>query len=224
MRGITYIQVPTTLLSFVDSSVGGKTAINLEEGKNLAGAFYQPSLCFINTTTLNTLPKKEIICGYGEIVKYAYLSETVSFDLIKSGSLEDIIYECLKIKANIVGEDEFESGKRALLNLGHTIGYAIEALSNFTISHGLAVAKGIGEIISISKKVFGFDDEREDSLRKLLCAFDFDLNIEFNKDKLIGKILSDKKVKNDHVNLVLIKDVGKVEIVPIKIEELDKLL
>ncbi len=224
MRGINYIQLPTTLLSFVDSSVGGKTAINLAEGKNLAGAFYQPSVCYINVSVLKTLPEKEMLCGYGEIVKYAYLSETVSFDLIKNGSLEDIIYECLKVKAEVVKEDEFELGKRALLNLGHTVGHAIETLSNFTLSHGLCVAKGIGKIIEVSKKYYSLNSETVLKLKNLLSAFPFDLDIEFSNSAIAKKMLSDKKVKNDYVNLVLIKDVGDVRIEKINVSDLEKIL
>ena len=224
MRGITYIQAPTSLLSFVDSSVGGKTAINLQEGKNLVGSFYQPSLCYINVSAVKTLPEREILCGYGEIVKCAYLSETVSFDLIKHGSLEDIIYACLKVKASIVSEDEFESGKRALLNLGHTIGHAIETLSSFSISHGLSVAKGIGKIIEISRKYYGLKKEVVDKLYNLLKAFPFDLKIDFSDSDIADKILSDKKVKNGYVNFVLIKDVGDVRIEKIAISEIKNIL
>ena len=140
MRGIGLIAVPTTILSAVDSSVGGKTAINLDEGKNLCGTFYQPDAVFIDTSFFSTLDGEQISCGYGEIIKYAFLSDSVTMEDIVAPIGEDLVYKCLKIKAEIVESDEKETGARKLLNLGHTIGHAIEKLSGFSISHGDCVA------------------------------------------------------------------------------------
>ncbi len=212
MRGIKYVQCPTTLLSFVDSSVGGKTAIDLPEGKNLVGTFYQPSLVYISLSALKTLPKKEIDCGMGEIVKYAFLSKTVTADDILGGIDEDLIEKCIMIKADVVKQDEFDCGLRATLNLGHTIGHAIENLSGYTISHGLCVAKGISAIIDLSADFYHLSDEKVNKMRALLSSWKFDLSIPFTKGEVCEQLFMDKKAESGGVNFILIKDVGEVKI------------
>ncbi|MCX5779801.1 MAG: 3-dehydroquinate synthase, partial [Firmicutes bacterium] len=152
MRGINYIQIPTTLLAQVDSSVGGKTGVNLPQGKNLVGAFYQPDLVFIDTIFLTTLPEREFLTGLAEVIKYGIIWDRDFFAYLEthrqrikardSECLLHLISRCCTIKADIVAQDETEQGVRALLNLGHTYGHAFEALSNYRFTHGEAVAIG----------------------------------------------------------------------------------
>lgn len=224
MRGIKLIQCPTTFLSAIDSSIGGKTAIDLKEGKNLAGAFYQPSLTYINVSTLKSLPNREVLCGMGEAVKYAFISKTVTPDMLKKGITEELIIECLKIKADIVKEDEFDSGRRAVLNLGHTVGHAVETLSKFKLSHGEAVAKGIKKAIEISAKYYGYGDDKVEEFLNLLNVIGCNLDVKYTADEILEKIANDKKSDLYAVNFVLIKDIGDVETVKIPFDKLGSLI
>ena len=224
MRGVKFIQCPTTLLAQVDSSVGGKTAVNLEQGKNLVGAFYQPILVYVNVSTLKTLPQSELTNGFGEIVKYGFISKSVSKKMIQEKDYNQLIANCIKIKAQIVNEDEYEKGLRAVLNLGHTIGHAIESLSGYTISHGLCVAKGINKIIQASKNYYRFDDCVTKELYQLLNSYNFDLEVPYSNKQILEKINNDKKADNKSIKAVLINEIGKVEIVKMPIEQLGELL
>ena len=143
-RGIAYVQVPTTLLAAVDSSVGGKTAVNLPAAKNQVGAFYQPAVVLCDTETLSTLPQRELRAGYAEVIKYGILGDADLFDTLQQGSFtqEEIIETCVRMKADIVAEDEHDFGRRRLLNLGHTFGHAVEARSGYALLHGEAGARG----------------------------------------------------------------------------------
>ena len=220
MRGIAFVNLPTSLLAMVDSSVGGKTAIDIPEGKNLLGSFYSPNLCYINVNTLKTLPNEEILCGLGEIVKYAYLSNTITANDIKEFDYVNLISKSLDVKISIVEEDEFEGGKRKLLNLGHTIGHGIESLSNYTLSHGLCVAKGIDYIIDFSKDYYNLSEEKYSQLKDILRAQPFDLSLIYPMEQIAEKIKVDKKAQSSYVDMVLIKDVGKCEIVKIAIKDI----
>ncbi len=227
MRGVKFIQCPTTLLSMVDSSVGGKTGVDLEMGKNLLGAFYQPSLVYVNIDTLNTLPQKEIECGLGEIIKCAYLTKKVKKEDIIAKNYSKLIYECLKYKAYVVRKDEFEKHKRMLLNLGHTVGHAIETLDEYKNSHGLCVIKGIYQIINLSKKYYGFNEQKKQELLSLLYVLGLDndkLKNGYTAKELKDKILSDKKSQGEYVNFVLIKGIGKCEIVKISTDKIEEYL
>ncbi|MBO4252025.1 MAG: 3-dehydroquinate synthase [Clostridia bacterium] len=223
MRGITLIAVPTTLLAFVDSSVGGKTAIDLAAGKNLCGTFYQPSAVYINTAFLVTLPKKEIKNGLGEVIKYAFLSDTVCKKDIKKFD-ENLIYKCLKIKRDIVEKDERESNERALLNLGHTVGHAIEKLSGYKLPHGACVAKGIAAAIKVSEKLFGLNGDTVRKMNALLKTGKHDLNNPYSAEEISAQITADKKRQGDSVKFVALKDIGKPEIVKIAVSDLQKIL
>lgn len=222
MRGITLIAVPTTLLAAVDSSVGGKTAIDLDYGKNLCGTFYQPSAVYINTEFLKTLPVKEIKNGLGEVVKYAFLSDTVTASDIKNVG-GDLIHRCLKIKRDIVEKDEKEKGERALLNLGHTFGHAIEKLSGYKIAHGACVAKGLVYSIEISKRLYGLSDKTVSEMYGLLKSAKHDLSCPFSAESLIAQITADKKRKGDGIKFAALKGIGKPEIAEIKISDLEKM-
>ena len=224
MRGITYLACPTTLLSCVDSSIGGKTAVNLPEGKNLVGAFYPPSLVYVCTSSLNSLPQREIECGLGEVVKYAFLDSSITANDVKKGNFEELIVKCLDIKKRFVENDEFDRGERAKLNLGHTFGHAVESLSLYAFSHGLCVAKGIDKIIDISCKYYGYDDSKKQSFKELLSSVDFDLSMAFKKQELLSKIKMDKKAERGAVSLVLIKEIGETEVVKMPLERLEELI
>ena len=223
MRGITLIQVPTTLLAAVDSSVGGKTAIDLNAGKNLCGTFYQPSAVYINTGFLKTLPVKEIKNGLGEVIKYAFLSDTVKIEDIRNINAA-LIYKCLKIKRDIVEKDEKESGCRALLNFGHTVGHAIEKLSNYKLSHGACVAKGMVYAVEISRRIYGLSDKTVSNMYALLTSGKHDLSCPYSAESIARQITADKKRYGDGVNFVAVKDLGKAEIVKIKISDIEKMM
>ena len=223
MRGIKLIAMPTTLLAMVDSSVGGKTAINLDKGKNLCGTFYQPSAVFINTEFLKTLPEREIKCGLGEILKYRYLSKKPS-DITVDNIDEKLIYNCLKIKAGIVSKDEKEKNERKLLNFGHTFGHAIEKASLFSLSHGECVAKGISFAIKLSYKYFGYNNDFLTEYEKLALSCGVDISCDFNVKELLKIAYSDKKRNGDKIDFVLINKKKKPVIVPISIEKAEKLL
>ena len=224
MRGITYMSCPTTLLSAVDSSVGGKTAVNLPQGKNLVGAFYQPSLVYISTSALATLPQREIECGMGEVIKYAFLDKSLTVEDIKVCDYEDIIYKCLAIKKKFVEEDEFDRGERAKLNLGHTVGHAVESLSAYAYSHGLCVFNGIRYIIDLSADFYGFSEQKKKEMLDLINAYPYEKCKSFTSEQLIEKIKIDKKAESGFVNLVLIKDIGNTEIVKTPLQKLKESL
>lgn len=220
MRGINLISLPTSLLAMVDSSVGGKTAVNLEKGKNLCGTFYQPNAVFINLEFLATLPEREIVSGLGEIIKYSYLSKgKIKFDIIDSS----LIYKCLKLKAKIVEKDERESGKRKLLNFGHTFSHAIERLSDFSLSHGECVIKGIYIALKISEKYFGISGLKEEFIG-ITEKLNLDVTCTYTKNELIGVIKSDKKRNGENVDLILIDKNKRAKIVSMPLTEINSYL
>ena len=180
MRGINLIQIPTTLLSAVDSSIGGKTAVNITCGKNLAGTFYQPSLVIVDTDCLSTLPYRIYTEGMAEVIKYSYISgQDLSSD-------KDMIYKCLDIKRKLVEEDEFDRSSRMILNFGHTLGHAIETLSDFSYLHGEAVAVGMAYMC----KAYADDYEL---MERMLLAYGLPVSTEIPSDKILEKALLDKK-------------------------------
>lgn len=227
LRGINFVQIPTTLLSQTDSSVGGKTGINTNYGKNLIGTFYQPKLVLIDPKTLKTLSEREFLCGYVETVKYALINNYSFFEHLDNHKrkiknrdikfLKDIIKTAVSSKADIVAQDETErTHTRALLNLGHTFGHAFEKEANFSdiIKHGEAVAIGIILAAKFSHK-FGFCDKSV--ITKIETHFKA-LNIptsakeiayEWNIDNLLNNMLSDKKNQNGQITLILFKNIGE---------------
>lgn len=220
MRGIKYFQMPTTLLSQIDSSVGGKTAVNLDGVKNAVGTFYQPTEVYINTSFLKTLQKKEFENGYGELAKYAFLTGK---KFTKDVTTQTIA-EAIKYKISVVEADEYDRGRRTLLNLGHTVGHAIEALSDFDIPHGVCVYKGISAIIDISAKLYDFEKQKTERLKNYLSAFGIDDDLVFDKKSILQKIKSDKKTINDGINLVTVYDMGDCRIENISFSRLGELL
>ena len=219
LRGIRLIQVPTTLLAAVDSSVGGKTAIDLPAGKNLAGAFYQPSLVLCDTDTLKTLPEDVLRDGFAEVIKYGILYDHPFFRYLETCAIswfdpEKIIARCVELKRDVVMQDEFDTGARMKLNLGHTIGHGVEAGSNFSVSHGKAVAIGIAIVTRASR----CRDEMR--ILHLLQRFGLPTKTEYSADALYRYALSDKKRSGGTVNLIIPRSIGNCEIVPTPVEAL----
>ncbi len=218
LRGISYIQVPTTLLAAVDSSVGGKTAIDLPAGKNLCGAFWQPSLVLCDTATLTSLPADIFRDGCAEVIKYGVLYDEALFaELERSGlcfDREDVIARCVEHKRDVVAQDEFDTGARMKLNLGHTIGHGVEAGSHFTISHGKAVAIGM----AIVARASGCEDRGR--ILSLLEKFGLPVNTDFSAEALYRSALSDKKRTGGTVNLIVPRRIGLCQIVPTNVNDL----
>ena len=220
LRGISYIQIPTTLLAQVDSSVGGKTAINIPAGKNLIGAFYNPKGVIIDTNVLHTLSSRELNAGLAEVIKYGLIQNKYLLSLLEKNVvailnrnhkiIEEVIFESIKTKAKIVTKDEKETGIRALLNFGHTFGHAIEAHGKYKkILHGEAVAKGM-LIASKISMLEGLISEKELlKIRNLLLDYRFDLSLNYNYMDLKPFIFRDKKVQKGNLNLVLLKGMSK---------------
>ena len=218
LRGIRFLQVPTTLLAAVDSSVGGKTAIDLPAGKNLAGAFCQPSLVLCDTDTLNSLPTDIFRDGCAEVIKYGVLYDPKLFAHLEEKGLafdrEAVITRCVELKRDVVMEDEFDTGARMKLNLGHTVGHGVEAKSHFALSHGKAVAIGMA-IVSRASNC-------GDTLRILAILEKFGLptRTDYSADDLFTYTLSDKKRSGGTVNLIIPRAIGDCAIVPTKVESL----
>lgn len=220
LRGVDYIQIPTTFLAAIDSSVGGKTGINLSHGKNLAGAFWQPRLVVCDPDTFKTLSTDVFLDGVAEAIKYGILSDRSLFDQIAAAApitssysrLEEIIAICVRIKASLVEKDEKDTGIRQLLNLGHTVGHAIEKCSGYSISHGHAVATGI-VIITKASKSFGYTDGETLSLiNDVIEKHGFSMSTPYTYEELIQVILHDKKRGGSNINLILPTKIGASEI------------
>ena len=222
LRGIRYIQIPTTVLAAVDSSVGGKTAIDLPEGKNLAGAFYQPSLVLCDTDTWNTLPRDVFLDGCAEIIKYGILYDPALFaSLEETGpdfDRETVITRCVQWKNTAVAEDEFDTGARRKLNLGHTIGHCIEKQSGYSVSHGKAVA------IGMAMAARACDCPDRNRILAILKQYDLPDTTDYSARELYVHALSDKKRTGGTVNLILPRAIGNCDIVPIPVDHLQAFL
>ena len=213
LRGIRYIQIPTTLLAAVDSSVGGKTAVDIAAGKNLVGAFHQPSLVICDTATLETLPPSVMRDGFAEVVKYGVILDKELFEEVSEPPVKDIVHViagCVSIKRDVVAEDEFDNGRRQLLNFGHTVGHAIELLSDFRISHGEAVAKGMVRAAMMGS-VMGLED-CTGAIESVLKNYGFDTDCPYGAEELYYAALSDKKRKGDSITVVLPRGIGNCDL------------
>ena len=218
LRGIRFIQVPTTLLAAVDSSVGGKTAIDLPAGKNLVGAFCQPSLVLCDTDTLNSLPTDVFRDGCAEVIKYGILYDPKLFSHLEQHGLcfhrEAVITRCVELKRDVVMEDEFDTGARMKLNLGHTIGHGVEARSQFTLSHGKSVAIGM----AIVSRACGCPDTER--ILEVLEKFGLPVSTGYPAEDIYAYTLSDKKRSGRTVNLILPDAIGSCSIVPTPVDQL----
>ena len=220
MRGIDFYNVPTTLLSQVDSSIGGKTAIDLDGVKNIVGAFYQPKKVLIDPDTLQTLDPRQFSAGMAEAVKMAVTSDAALFEQIKNSTdieadLEEIITKALQIKKDVVEQDPKEQGIRKILNFGHTIGHAIESLNEGKLLHGECVALGMLPMCS---------EEVRAELLPVLHKFDLPIDLTWGKEQLMPLILHDKKMQKDRLSVIYVPVVGSFEIREITPEQMEELL
>lgn len=224
LRGIRFVQIPTTLLSMVDSSVGGKTAVNLDAGKNLVGTFYQPSLVICDYGTLDTLPKDIFVDGCAEVIKYGIINDKALFDKLKSpiyGQLEDIIENCVRNKRDIVNADERDTGMRQLLNLGHTAAHAIEKCSNFEISHGRAVGIGTALITRASYRLGYCTRADADEVIAMLKSYNLPVDCPFGAKEMAKVASADKKRSGDKITLVVPYAIGDCRLVPMEIDNVE---
>ncbi len=222
MRGINFIQIPTTLLSMVDSSVGGKTGINFSNYKNNVGSFYNPELVIIDTTLLETLNKRQFNCGLAEIIKMGLIKNEEIIKILEVYDIEKRLKELIKLsiigKIEVIEIDEKESGLRKILNFGHTIGHGIESYYNFDgILHGEAVAIGMIKMIE--------DEKIKIRLKYILNKFDFNFNINYDENKVLNLIVHDKKVvSDDEIDIILLKEIGQAYIKRVSFFSLRKYL
>ena len=220
MRSLPYIQIPTTLMAQVDSSIGGKTAVDLPEGKNLLGTFYQPRSIYIDLKLLETLPDEEFKNGLVEVIKYGIIEDADFFHFLeenmqqikerKKDSLEKIVETSCRIKKGIVEIDEKEKGLRRILNFGHTIGHAVEAASEYKVSHGQAVALGMIAVSRISERLYDLQTGDRDRVERLLKTAGLSCCIPrtIMTKKILSKIKADKKKEGDKIHLILLKKIG----------------
>lgn len=223
LRGVRFVQIPTTLLSQVDSSVGGKTGVDMPEGKNLVGAFYQPRLVLIDPAVLATLPDQTFADGMAEVVKYGYISNREILDMVSAPdykkNIERIICECVRIKRDVVTIDEHDTGLRMILNFGHTIGHAAEKLGNYVdLTHGQAVAVGMVAAMRLSA-MLGNEDLSE-RLIGILEHIGLPTELKYGREDIYRSLLSDKKKFGATVNFILVREPGRAEITPIGAEKL----
>lgn len=223
LRGVSLCQIPTTLLAQVDSSVGGKTGVDMPEGKNLVGAFYQPRLVLIDPAVLATLPDQTFADGMAEVVKYGYISNRDILDMVSAPdykqNIESIICECVKIKRDVVTIDEHDTGLRMILNFGHTIGHAAEKLGNYVdLTHGQAVA--VGMVAAMRLSAFLGNEDLTGRLIEILKHIGLPTELKYDREDIYRSLLSDKKKFGATVNFILVREPGRAEITPIDAEKL----
>lgn len=233
LRGVKYIQVPTSLLAQVDSSIGGKTAINLDQGKNLVGAFYHPSMVIIDAAVLETLDDENFACGMAEVIKTSLIMDKDLFEKLKEYNsratiqpiLSEVIETCCKNKLYVVQQDEKDTGLRLTLNFGHTLGHALEKCDGVHIPHGHAVAIGMAVITQSSEKLGYTKKGTYDEIVELLKSFSLPYEmIDANIKEIFEFAKRDKKTFNAQLKLILLEEVGKCFIKPIALEESDEYL
>lgn len=224
LRGVKFIQVPTTLLAAVDSSVGGKTAIDLPAGKNLAGAFYQPSLVLCDTDTLDTLPRSVFLDGCAEVIKYGIIYDRAFFDYLRAAGpefdREAVIRRCVELKRDVVMKDEFDTGERMKLNLGHTLGHGVEARSHFSLSHGKSVSIGIAMVSRAAAREGLLRQEDAQIIQDTLESYGLPISTEYPTRELVSYMLSDKKRSGGTIPLIIPTKIGYCNIVPTPVDAL----
>jgi 3-dehydroquinate synthase len=231
MRGIPFAFMPTSLLAMVDAALGGKNGLNYGTYKNIIGTIQQPNWIIFDRTMLYTLPQKEWINGFAEIIKYGAVLDQRLFQLLQQHTLEEfqdkhyltakLLYICTHIKTLIVEQDEKDNGQRRLLNFGHTAGHAIEKLEN--IPHGFAIAKGMVAALKISEEINNFSSDEKDTVIALLEKFNLPITIDGNKEEIFNIMQMDKKRESDTINYVLLNKIGEGKVVPINIVQLKDL-
>lgn len=227
LRGIDFVQIPTTLLAMVDSSVGGKTAIDLAAGKNLAGAFHQPCLVLCDCETLKTLPREFFLDGVAETLKHGMICDAALFERLERDGLDvshedldDVVARSIEIKGETVAADEFDRGRRNLLNFGHTLGHSIEKLSGYTTSHGHAVAVGMAIVTRAAAQSGMCPAEDAQRLDAALSACRLPTSCEYSAKQLADGAQSDKKRSGDTISLIVPKEIGRCEIEAISVHDL----
>ncbi len=228
LRGVDFVQIPTTVLAMVDSSVGGKTGINLKAGKNLCGAFYQPIAVFADCETLKTLSQETFNEGCAEIIKYGMILDKDFLAFLQANEIKEnieyVIKRCVEIKRDVVSHDEFEKGERKLLNFGHTIGHAIEKSSNLTISHGNAVAIGMVIATKGAYEVGMSEEDFSDVLLPILKKNNLPTTCDFSAEELYMAALSDKKRSFDTMSLIVPEELGLCKIMKLPVEDLQNFI
>ena len=228
LRGIRVAQIPTTLLAAIDSSVGGKTGVDLPAGKNLCGAFWQPSLVLCDPDLLGTLPREILHDGVAEAIKYGVIGDRPLFELLNAqpldAVLEEVIQRCVASKAAIVARDEFDRGDRALLNFGHTFAHAIEKCSGFTVSHGRAVGIGMVMMAQLAFRQGWTQENCAPAIAAALRRYDLPTATDFTPAQLLPYLLGDKKRAGGKLTLVIPESLGKCVLYQIAVEELKKIL
>jgi len=215
MRGMRLVQVPTTLLAAVDSSVGGKTGIDLKAGKNLAGAFYQPDLVLCDYLTLGTLKEDVFRAGCAEVIKYGVISNALLFESLKEpikNRLEEVIARCVEIKRDVVAQDEREGGLRQILNFGHTFGHAIELLSDYKTPHGEAVAIGMAMMARSCARLGICSDKTAGSIIDMIKRYNLPVETGYPAEYIYKAALSDKKMGGGEITLVVPIEIGRCEL------------
>lgn len=234
LRGVKVIQAPTSLLAMVDSAIGGKTGIDLPSGKNMVGAFFQPSLVIEDISCLSSLPDSVFIEGMAEVIKYALAMDKSLFEILEKESIESIrennelietiISLCVRNKVGVVVEDEHDNGRRQILNFGHTIGHVLEKRSNYEISHGICVSKGMALIINASMRRGEIDETKALRMLDLLAKYSLPTSEDISVEDIVEGSLSDKKRRGELLSLVLLDDIGSSYIREVTSEELSSFL
>lgn len=228
LRGIKFVQIPTSLLAQVDSSVGGKTAVDLPQGKNLCGAFHQPSLVIIDPNVLDTLTEHYFADGMGEVIKYGCIKSETLFNRLENENpkdfIDDLIFECVDIKRQVVENDEKEHGERALLNFGHTCGHAIEKLWNFeTVSHGEAVGIGMVMITRVSENIGITEKGTTDRIINVLKKNGMKIEDTHSISEIVGAMNADKKRTGNGIKFAMLNSIGDSFIKPVENEDIKKI-
>lgn len=223
-RGIRFVQIPTSLLAAVDSSVGGKTAVNLEGGKNQVGCFYQPSLVLCDTETLSTLPEEEFCAGSAEVIKYGMIGDRDFFFALNKKPIKewlpDVIATCVAMKRDVVMRDEFDNGDRMLLNYGHTFAHGVEKCSGYKTPHGMAVAMGMAVITKAAEELGQCEKGITDILTETLKKYKLPTEIPYTAEEITAVGMVDKKSTGSSLRIIVPEEIGRCVIKTIASEEL----
>ncbi|MEG1791900.1 MAG: 3-dehydroquinate synthase [Clostridia bacterium] len=220
-RGMRLVHIPTTLLAMIDSAVGGKTAINFSDSKNIIGSFYQPNLVIEDIDVLSTIDAKNLHSGVGELIKYGILNKAIFYKLFSEVSMkniENLIVECIKLKVSYVVQDEYDLHERHFINLGHTVGHAIEVLSGFSTPHGIAVASGIMCIAKCCDKAYGTEVSAQ--IKRVLDIQNIYSDMPYTAESILTAIKKDKKWSYGKISVVLIDEIGKCRLADFSEDEL----